>query len=294
MNASQWVAAGLGDFGLLLCLAAVAKLASPAEFATAVTRVLPRPWWVDHPRLVAQSARITALAEVLMAPIVVFGGVPGAALATVLAILFVTVVWRALKRGASCGCWGSFSPSQTGGAELVRATALAVICATVFAVMLNGVRPTLEPPAVGAAALILVALVAISHLGASLRRSKPKVETPARDIRGVVAWLVLAAPTSVRNSLPERPLWPWQNLRTLRRWQATSLVADELARVDAEITELSWHDAVVRQIGAERRALIVGSRVHLLVSETKGPTGPIYQCWAIAFPRTPASPSGKT
>jgi hypothetical protein len=296
LNASLWTAAVMGDFGLILCLAAAAKLASPSEFATAVTRVLPRSWWVDRPRLVAQSGRIVAVAEASMAPIIVFGGVAGAGLATVLALVFVTAVRQALKRGSSCGCWGSFSPGRAGGSELARAAALAVISAAALAAMLGGVRPKFGAQTVGIAGLLLMVIVAVGHLGARLRRPSAKRpagvrETSVRGVRQAAAWLLLATTVPAGNELPERPLWPWQNRRTLRRWQTSSTVATELARVDAEISELAWHKVVVRQIGSERRARVFGSRVHLLVSETRGATGPVYQCWAIALPRTPATPA---
>lgn len=306
MSPSPWAAAGLGDFALLLCLAAAAKLASPSGFAAVVTRVLPRSWWGRHPRLVAQSARIAALTEAAAAPIVVFGGTAGAGLAAALAAVFVAVVWRVSKRGVSCGCWGAWSPGRAGGPDLARATLLAVICAGVFAAMVGGVRPRFGAPALGAAGLILAALVAAGHLGARLQRPKPTGETPtpvpvpARGAAQTAAWLLLAAtpppppsppaPAHARDRLPERPLWPWQNRRTLRRWQAAAPVADKLARIEATVADLAWDRAVVRQTGTERTAWIIGSGVQLVVSETKGTTGPIVQCWAIATRTT--APSG--
>jgi len=281
MTVSTWTTAAAGVFALLLVLAGMAKLVAPVEFPRTAGRVLPPSWSTRHPRFVAQSGRLTAVVELVAAPVVAAGGVIGAGVACVLSVVFGGAVFLARRRGASCGCWGSLSPGQAGGAEIGRAVVLVAMTGAALAGRLAGAAPEWRPATALAAVALCGTLVAAGHVGGRLISSPGKPRTRAGRRRPVVGFL-LAAPPERPVAALGRPLWPVRNHRTLRRWQADGRVRTELARLG--MPQLAWRRAVVYEHGAERRALINGEGVQLVVSEVAAEGQRTLRCRATRRP----------
>jgi hypothetical protein len=90
---------------------------------------------------------------------------------TVLCIGFVVVVATARRRGAACGCFGSFSPGISGAAESARATTLALTAGATTLMRRGGHGPA-QPLAIGtAAAAALVVTLATTWRHGHGRRS---------------------------------------------------------------------------------------------------------------------------
>jgi hypothetical protein len=283
MTAAAWATASTAVFGLLLWLAAIAKLTSPGDFGRTVSRVLPFRWCDRHPHLVAQSGRLVAVAELAAAPVVVFAGTAGAVLAVLLGLIFGAAVVQARRRGASCGCWGSLSPGQAGGAEVARAGVLIAMAAGALGARLDGAAGEWGPDTLVGAAALVVVLVVAGHVGARVGPAAGGPGVPARGGRRIVAFLLAG---TAAGPVGGRPLWPWQNHRTLRRWRAESRVRGELERVGARPADLDWRRAIVRRSGSERRVVVVGARVRLVISEGSGLPGADIRCRATKLPST--------
>ncbi len=275
---------GSGFFlAAVLAAAAVVKLRSPGALELAARRVLRPRLYNAHRQLVAQAARIIAGIELVVAIALIAGPRPvevaGSVGAVVLCVGFVVVVGVAVARGVGCGCWGSFSTTQAGGAELARAATLAVLAVAHLA----GVAATGHGHARGFTALAvglgLAALtVAASHMGAALLHKRlplPKYLAPrlGRDptaVDRIVAFLLAADPRvrSLAGQPPETPLWPWAARATLARWRQTPEVLAVIAQLGAAAGRLRWRDVVVyRAGGGPRRALVTGVRVQLSARE---------------------------
>jgi hypothetical protein len=133
--------------GGLLVLAGALKLASPASFRHAVYRLLPEHW--RRRRLLAfVSAPLAGTTECIVGASLL--GAPwldhlyfvlSAALSAMLYVAFAGVVAYAMRQGASCGCFASFSDGPAGPAELGRAGLLAAIAMAVAVGSANSSGP---------------------------------------------------------------------------------------------------------------------------------------------------------
>jgi len=123
----------------LLTLAGGLKVLRPKPFVHAVYRLLPRH--VPRRETLARSAPwVVGAVELLAGPgLLVAASQPAAwwsaaviAGAAVLYLAFVVVVRYAALKGASCGCFSSFSDGVAGGAELARTLTLAALAVSLL------------------------------------------------------------------------------------------------------------------------------------------------------------------
>lgn len=118
----------------LLILAGGLKVSRPKPFVHAVYRLLPRH--VRRRELLARSAPwVVGTTELLVGPALLVAATRPAAwwsaamiaAAAALYLAFVVVVRYAALKGASCGCFSSFSDGVAGRAELARTLTLAAL-----------------------------------------------------------------------------------------------------------------------------------------------------------------------
>jgi hypothetical protein len=170
--------------GLLLASAGVLKLATPRAFEHSLYRLLPARF--DSVLLVRFAARAVGATELVVGGCLLavpwasnrFAVAPAAAGAA-LYFAFVGVIAIAIRRGAACACWSSFSDSVAGGAELGRSIALAAIACALLAVELVS-RPagwtwTALAWLAGAVAVVAAAVV----LGGRLHPELPREHSGA-------------------------------------------------------------------------------------------------------------------
>jgi hypothetical protein len=166
--------------GALLVLAGVMKIVRPDGFRLAVRRVLPQQF--DRLSLVPVLTRYFGWFEVVLGAALVSAPVTirpvaigGQATAVIVYLAFVWVVRRAIRVGSACGCFSSLSDGRSGGAELGRAIALAVISVAALAAGLQSGQPVGWGWAVLGWSGLLVVLVAFSAvLGAGVSRASSK------------------------------------------------------------------------------------------------------------------------
>ncbi len=169
----QWVHGAAVLLAVLLYSAGVLKAARPEPLAAAVRRLLPRrPRALAARRLVAE-ARLFGVAECVIAVLLLVTGGRAAvavAVATVAVFAgFTGAILVAIRRGTACGCWASFSDGPAGGTELARTAVLLVYAAVLAAGRLTGdVATPISGPAVAAAAVLLVGLLAASLAGGAV------------------------------------------------------------------------------------------------------------------------------
>ncbi|HEV8562793.1 MAG TPA: MauE/DoxX family redox-associated membrane protein [Actinophytocola sp.] len=123
----------------LLILAGGLKVLRPKPFVHAVYRLLPRhvprretlarfaPWVVGTVELLAGPGLLVAASR----PAAWWSAAVIAGVA-VLYLAFVVVVRYAALKGASCGCFASFSDGVAGGAELARTLTLAALAVSLL------------------------------------------------------------------------------------------------------------------------------------------------------------------
>ena len=240
----------------VLAAAAAFKLRSPGTAEAAVRRLLPANVVRAHRRLAAQSGRVVAGVELVVAAGLAAGWRAATVAAVALCAGFVVVVAVALARGAGCGCWGSLSPDRAGGAEAGRAVALLGVA------VIAAARRDASASTSAAATVVMVAALAATTVAAAtagdllLRGRLPRPKSaPARpSARDVAAW-------------------PWSSARTLRRWHNAPEVRAALEALGPAATRLEWRDAVVYVRGAGTRwAYVQGPRVQLsIVQERAAP-----------------------
>lgn len=165
---------------VLLGTAGLLKVLDPRPFGWALFRVLPPSWtgWryirPAHAGLAVGTAEVVVGAAVLVAP----RGWTWLPLLpmTALYVSFVGVVRRAVRKGHSCACWGSFSDGIAAGAELGRSAALAAL-AVAAALTRTVVSPAGSLPGTLARASVCVAFVVVcSRVG---RRLRPQASSRA-------------------------------------------------------------------------------------------------------------------
>jgi hypothetical protein len=160
--------------GALLACAGLLKLAYPRAFMRAVRRLLPARarWaqtgaWIAAPTVGTAELAIgvtVAMTPWLASPL----GLAGVAAASVFTTAFVVVVRVAIRKGAACGCWSSFSDATAGGGELARTLWLATVS---FALLPTDI--VLGPPERWHwAAVGWLALLAAGMVGATLGGQK--------------------------------------------------------------------------------------------------------------------------
>jgi hypothetical protein len=189
-----WGAAATIVTAGLLAVAGVLKLIDPRPFGWAMIRLTPRGWigW----RIVspARIGLVVGAAEAMVALAAFLSGVMGQLDAVLIASVyggFTLVVRAAVRKGSSCGCWGSFSDGPAGGAEMARSVTLAVIALAALMGRLSTRRLEFVTAGTGAATLVLLTIVAGgAAVGARLL---PTRSTVARRSRvGIdAAWVVL-------------------------------------------------------------------------------------------------------
>jgi hypothetical protein len=107
--------------------------------------------------------------EVLTAVTIILGSGPvgqaTAAWTALLFLAFIAAVVVAIKRGASCGCWGSLSDGVAGGAELGRAISLGVLAVVVAVARAEEVSLQWSTPALVAGVALAVAVLALAWTG---------------------------------------------------------------------------------------------------------------------------------
>ena len=168
------VVQGLGATVLaaLLVVAGTIKLVRPGYAAGSLRRITPAARNADATRL-RRAARGVGAVECLVGAALVllpgWGSVAAAGLALVLFVAFAVVTRRAVRRGESCGCWGSLSDGPAGRGELARRYGFVAIAAGVLAVRVR-------VPGSGLAWWIGLAVLALSaaagvHLAVDGRRS---------------------------------------------------------------------------------------------------------------------------
>ena len=166
---TSFVTGATGLLGLLLFLAGILKLANPRPFGWAMLRLMS-PGWAGW-RLVTpgRAGYLVGAIEVLTAVTVVVGsgrvGEATAAWSGLLYLAFIAAVAVAIKRGASCGCWGSLSDGVAGGAELGRAASLGVVAVVAAGARTAGTTLRWSTPALVAAAGLAVAVLVAAWAG---------------------------------------------------------------------------------------------------------------------------------
>jgi hypothetical protein len=131
-----------GLLSLLLFAAGILKLANPRAFGWAMLRLISPAWagWRVVPP--GRAGYVVGAIEVITAVIVIVlpgpAGYAAAAWMAFLYVSFIPAVGLAIKRGSSCGCWGSLSDGVAGGAELGRAASLGVMAVAVAVARVAG------------------------------------------------------------------------------------------------------------------------------------------------------------
>jgi uncharacterized membrane protein len=247
----------------VLLLAGLAKLSDPFSTRQSITRLLPTRFGESSTRPLTAAAVGLGAGEVLggIALVVRPTKVAGAVDLSITAICvgFVGVVGVARRRGAACGCFGSFSAGISGPAESARAVALALIAGTTTVIRVRGSGPA-RPFAVAAGAAASLAIT----VGSTWQHDR--LARPVRILRVVV----------VGRHVPRftdgwRRAGPWERhrvLKALRRHPAVTEVLDRTSWIT-----WSWRHAHVR-LNTEhgRTASVVvpakGARLHVLAPES--------------------------
>jgi hypothetical protein len=105
-----------------------------------------------------------------------------AAWTALLYLLFIIAVGIAIKRGTSCGCWGSLSDGVAGGAELGRAIGLAVIAVTAAVIRADGVDVRWSGISLVVGSALMGAVLAVSWWGGRIVPTRSEVK-PMRHQR---------------------------------------------------------------------------------------------------------------
>lgn len=133
--------AASGASALLAALLAVAgalKAGRPAASAAALRKLLPARLRTGA-RAVARA--LGAVELLTAAGLIVASGAAAVGVAgwtLLLGLGFTAAVEAAIRKGAACGCWGSLSTGQAGGAETARAVGVAALAVFVLAARLRG------------------------------------------------------------------------------------------------------------------------------------------------------------
>lgn len=154
--ASVYLASVLAGAGLL-------KVAKPATLRITLTKLAPRVWRGGMtPRLAVQ---LIAAWELLLAATLLLGlshpklAVAGGLSAAATFSLFVGAVVAAIRKGQSCGCFGSLSRGVAGGAELARTLTMALIA---LALAFTEVVAKAREVSLGTSGIILFALIVMT------------------------------------------------------------------------------------------------------------------------------------
>lgn len=190
---SEMYGAGAGLLlAIMLLLAGCFKIARPREFAHLVYRLLPAGLRGRRDIAVA-SGPVVGTAELglggalLASPA---GAVTVAALTAALFAAFCAVVVIAIRKGTSCGCFGSLSDGVAGAAELSRTLTLAAIAAGLLVVDLTGVAASAWSLRAVPAAVALAGVVSAVSFGAGRWGARRPDAAAAR------AWMLLGRPRS--------------------------------------------------------------------------------------------------
>jgi hypothetical protein len=183
--------------GVLLVVAGMLKLMDPRPFGWAMMRLMPAQWWGWRVAPPSRIGRIVGPSEVAIGVgVVLLPGAAGAAMAGIAGLLFLgftAAVLAAIRKGSSCGCWGSFSDGPAGGAELGRVVALAIV-AVALAVSrpLSGDNVQLSWPALVWALVLLACVGVAARAGGIVMPARSKSEPSGalgsswRLVRGAV------------------------------------------------------------------------------------------------------------
>jgi len=277
------VATGLAALlAVVLVVAGVVKLQNPRWFAASMRDLLRWRVLDGRTQVLVAAGRLLGGFEVALGVLLV---ATSGALATMVAVVsallfagFVAVVALAVRRKASCGCWGSLSSSASATAELVRSLLLAVLAAALAAMRLAGATGrvvdtvTLATFVLGAAALVLV-----GRYGARARRPTLRPVTPIAPWRRAVGWVLGAQTGLVAVADVALPVGPRERHRTL----ASIRHDGSVSAMAAAVGPVDWSRATVtRRDDAPGRAHFVSVpgpdgdvRVLLLASGAPSVTG---------------------
>jgi hypothetical protein len=264
----------------VLVLAGLAKLSDPAATRQSIARLLPVRRASSRAALLTAAAVALAAAEIVVGvALIIRPAVVAVAVdltASALCLGFVGVVRVARRRGAACGCFGSFSAGISGPAESARAMALAVIAGTTTLMGVGG-SGSAKPVAIAAAAVTSLALT----VGATRRRD--------RAVRPVgIVRVVFAGRDRLRTQDGWRRARPWERhrvLRVLRRHPAVIEVVDRTSWI-----AWSWRHARVSLTTRGGIASVVvpakSARLHVLAPETGHPAVVGYTAKGLVVPRS--------
>jgi hypothetical protein len=246
--------------GALLACAGLLKLAYPRAFMRAVRRLLPaRARWAQPAASIAAPTVGTAELAIgvtvastprLASPL----GLAGVAAASLFTTGFVVVVRIAIRKGAACGCWSSFSDATAGGGELARTLWLAAVSLALLASDI-----VLGPPKRwNWAAVGWLVLLAAGMVGATLGGRKLLPADGRREKRNVGS---LPLAELVRTLSGRVTCARIRTVRTLKGDERAHVVATVLATPSGRAVQEwfgatgdqpAWDRCVVRETSVER------------------------------------------
>jgi hypothetical protein len=273
--------------GALLVSAGTLKLVRPRAFTHAVFRLLPGKWeWGSTAAMLAPWA--VGVTEVFVGAALIAGvwlpagwRTAAAIAAAGLFVAFTAVIGYAIRRGAACGCFGSFSDGPAGGSELGRALVLAGISCSVAAVCLvsgSAVRP--GPWALAWTFVLAGCVVVGADVGSEVddRRAASDRETSGPTASGRSVAFFLGGVTSSRSGqgFPRTVrLGPRETEQLTERVRATASGQALDAWLDSRGIKLDWSTLVARRssmrtvLGVQRYVLLTpppGSPITLTIA----------------------------
>ncbi|HEX9260258.1 MAG TPA: MauE/DoxX family redox-associated membrane protein, partial [Acidimicrobiales bacterium] len=200
-----------------------------------------------RPHLLVASGRVLGTGEAALAALLLVSSgtlaVWAAAASAGLFSAFVVVIALAVRRKASCGCWGAFSSRAAAGTELVRSILMAVLALALAALRVGGADARrYDLAAVLSFAAAAGATVAVARFGVRARATGMRPTRVVPRWQRVVGWVLGSQAGRAEATDFAVPAGPFERRRVLARLEGA---ADVLAMCDVLGPSLDWRRALV-------------------------------------------------